>query len=182
MNYNFYGYSGDTPWNCEIYDEKTWPKGYLYMHFCQEPHPEYAKTGVILSYMQMKDVERWKGTHVGRRGEDYEAFKAEKAQRLLDAVERQVPGLRSCIKRMYTSTPLTYLDYTGTEAGSMYGIAKDIRMGAACRVPHRTKIPNVLQTGQNINSHGMLGVLVGTIVTCSELLSAETIYRQIMEL
>ena len=118
----------------------------------------------------------------GRRGEDYEAFKAEKAQRLLDAVERQVPGLRSCIKRMYTSTPLTYLDYTGTEAGSMYGIAKDIRMGAACRVPHRTKIPNVLQTGQNINSHGMLGVLVGTIVTCSELLPAGTIYRQIMEL
>ena len=182
MNYNFYGYNGETPWNCEIYDEKTWPKGYLYMHFCQEPHPEYAKTGVILSYMQMKDVERWKGTHVGRRGEDYEAFKAEKAQRLLDTVEKHVPGLRSCIKRMYTSTPLTYLDYTGTEAGSMYGIAKDIRMGAACRVPHRTKIPNVLQTGQNINSHGMLGVLVGTIVTCSELLSAETIYRQIMEL
>ena len=62
----------------------------------------------------------------------------------------------------------------------MYGIAKDVRMGAACRVPHRTKIPNVFQTGQNINSHGMLGVLVGTIVTCSELLTAERIYRGIM--
>jgi all-trans-retinol 13,14-reductase len=27
----------------------------------------------------------------------------------------------------------------------------------------------VLQTGQNINSHGILGVLVGTIVTCTEI-------------
>lgn len=181
MNYNFYGYNGETPWNCEIYDESTWPKGYLYMHFCQEPHPQYAKTGVILSYMQMKDVERWKGTHVGKRGADYEAFKAAKANLLLDSVEKQVPGLRNCIKNVYTSTPLTYLDYTGTEGGSMYGIAKDVRMGAACRVPHKTKIPNVFQTGQNINSHGMLGVLVGTIVTCSEFLTAERIYQQIIE-
>ena len=29
--------------------------------------------------------------------------------------------------------------------------------------------------------HGMLGVLVGTIVTCSELLGTDTIYRQIFE-
>ena len=61
----------------------------------------------------------------------------------------------------------------------MYGIAKDVAKGAAYRVPHRTKVPNVLQTGQNINSHGMLGVLVGTIVTCSEFLPAKTIYEQI---
>ena len=62
----------------------------------------------------------------------------------------------------------------------MYGVARDINLGAACRVPHRTKIPNLLQTGQNINSHGILGVVVGTIVTCSELLTSEKIYQQIM--
>ena len=63
----------------------------------------------------------------------------------------------------------------------MYGNAKDINLGSACRVPQRTKVPNVYFTGQNINSHGMLGVLVGAIVTCSELLSAKTIYEQIKE-
>lgn len=61
----------------------------------------------------------------------------------------------------------------------MYGVAKDVNCGIANRVPHKTRIPNVLQTGQNINSHGMLGVIVGSIVTCSELLTAEHIYRQI---
>ena len=63
----------------------------------------------------------------------------------------------------------------------MYGIAKDVTQGTACRVPHRTKIPNLFQTGQNINSHGMLGVIVGSIVTCSEFISAERIYKQILE-
>lgn len=179
MNYNFYAYNQDTPWNCENYTEADWPKGFLYMHFCQEEHPQYATTGVILSYMRMDDVEKWQGTKVGRRGDDYEQFKHRKAERLLDELERFFPGLRENIEEYYTSTPLTYLDYTGTEGGSMYGIAKDVAKGAAYRVPHRTKVPNVLQTGQNINSHGMLGVLVGTIVTCSEFLPAKTIYEQI---
>ena len=169
LNSNFYGYLQDSPWGCEHYDDASWPKGYLYMHLCYEPQPQFAKTGVILSYMQMADVERWKGTSVGRRGEDYEAFKHEKAERLLAALEQEFPGLRNNIADYYTSTPLTYLDYTGTEGGSMYGIAKDVSLGAACRVPHRTRVPNVLQTGQNINSHGILGVLVGTIVTCTEI-------------
>ena len=180
QNYNFYGYNYGTPWNCEQYDADSWPKGYLYMHFCDDANQLFAKTGVVLSYMQMKDVEQWVGTKVGHRGSNYEAFKRQKAELLLESVEKQFPGLRSHIKHYYTSTPLTYQDYTGTEGGSMYGVARDINLGAACRVPHRTKIPNLLQTGQNINSHGILGVVVGTIVTCSELLTSEKIYQQIM--
>ena len=181
MNYNLYGYNGNTPWGCEDYNDSTWPKGYLYMHFCQENNPKYATTGAVLSYMHIDDLEKWKDTTVGNRGSEYESFKKKKAEILLDSLEKQIPGLKDSIKYYYTSTPLTYRDYTGTEEGSMYGVSKDVNSSAACRVPHRTRIPNVYQTGQNINSHGMLGVLVGTIVTCSELISAEAIYRQIID-
>lgn len=181
MNSNFYSYQTSSPWGCENYDETTWPKGYLYMHFCQQPQPSFAESGVILSYMSIDEVSQWAGTSIGQRGDDYEQFKKRKAEKLLDEVEKDFPGLRNSIKHYYTSTPLTYRDYTGTEAGSMYGIIKDINRGAAYRVSHRTKIPNLFLTGQNINSHGALGVLVGTIVTCSELLTAERIYKQIIE-
>lgn len=132
----------------------------------------FARIGVILSYMQWSDVERWADTTVGRRGQDYEDFKRRKAEKLIASLDKHLPGTAQAIEHYYTSTPLTYRDYTGTEDGGMYGIAKDIALGPAARVPHRTKIPNLLQTGQNINSHGMQGVLVGTMVTCSELLPA----------
>ena len=181
LNSNFYSFNSTSPWNCENYSEAEWPKGYLYMHMCHESNPTYASSGVILSYMNMEDVEEWSNTTIGNRGEEYEAFKDKKAHTLLTSVEKDFPGLMDSIESVYTSTPLTYRDYTGTEAGSMYGVAKDITSGAACRVPHKTKVPNLLLTGQNINSHGMLGVLVGSIVTCSELLTAETIYQQIIE-
>lgn len=181
MNYNYYGYDTPTPWGCEDYTDDTWPKGFLYMHMAHEAHPRFARSGVILSYMHIEEVARWKGTTVGHRGQDYLDFKARKAERLIAALERHFPELRGNIAGYDTSTPLTYLDYTGTADGSMYGIAKDVNLGAGCRVSHKTKIPNLLLTGQNINSHGMLGVLVGTIVTCSELLTAKKIYSQIKQ-
>lgn len=181
LNSNFYSYDGDSPWGCESYTPEQWPKGYLYMHFCAEDGASHATGGVILSYMASSDTAPWADTRVGRRGTDYEAFKRDRADKLIARVERDFPGLRDGIDSVYTATPLTYRDYTGTEGGSMYGVAKDISLGAACRVPHRTKVPNLLLTGQNINSHGMLGVLVGSIVTCSELLTSEKIYQQITE-
>lgn len=178
MNHNYFGYQYDTPWDCEHYTEQTWPKGFLYMHFCPDDSLlPYASTGVVLSYMQMEDVERWKGTSVGQRGKEYEELKKRKAEKLLAVLEQHFPGFQDSIEDYYTSTPLTYLDYTGTERGSMYGNAKDITLGPACRVPHRTKVPNLFLTGQNINSHGMLGVLVGSIVASSELMKKDIDFK-----
>lgn len=181
MNYNFFGYNQDTPWGCEHYDASSWPKGYLYMHICESSAQQFARAGVILSYMHIKELKQWENTVTGRRGQDYEDFVSHRARLLIDSLDRQFSGIRNCIERFYVSSPLTYRDYTGTEGGSMYGIAKDISLGAAGRVPSRTRIPNVFMTGQNVNSHGMLGALVGTMVTCSELLGPKYIYEQIVE-
>jgi len=170
MNTNYFGYSSNTPWDCEHYNEDEWPKGFLYMHGAG------GGTAEILSYMKIDDVYKWVGTSIGHRGEDYEEFKRRHAERLIAEVEKHKPGFAQAIDCYWTSTPLTYIDYTGTEGGSMYGVAKDITLGAAGRVPYRTKIPNLLLAGQNVNSHGMMGVIVGTIVTCSELIKDKDIY------
>lgn len=181
MNNNFYGYRQNTVWGCEDYDVDTWPKGYLYMHMCNKQNQQYADTGVILSYMKMADVLPWENTRTGHRGLDYEEFKQERAEKLITAVSADFPDLRDKIEAFYTSTPLTYRDYVGAPGGTMYGIAKDVTTGSASRIPHKTKIPNLFLAGQNINSHGMLGVLVGTIVTCSEFIGMKKIFDQIRE-
>lgn len=179
MNSNFYGYRADHPWGCEDYDEESWPKGYLYMHFCPSEQssnasptekPAFAQSGVVLSYMHAKELERWSDTRIGRRGADYETWKKAKAEKILDLMEKEFPAIRSQIESYYTASPLTYRDYTSTPDGSMYGILKDVSAGPAYRIPYRTRIPNLLLVGQNINSHGILGVLVGTMITCGNLL------------
>jgi phytoene dehydrogenase-like protein len=182
MNTNYYAYSGNTVWNGEHYAPQEWPKSFLYMHMCHKANAQWAQSGVVLAYMNMEEVAQWKGTGIGRRGADYEAFKKQRAERLLAEVEKHQPGFIQSIEHYYTSTPLTYLDYTGTEDGSMYGVAKDIHLGPSGRVPYVTRIPNLYLAGQNVNSHGMLGVIVGTIVTCSELVPASKILKQIDDL
>lgn len=181
MNTNYFGYRSQTPWECEKYTGENWPKGFLYMHMCHEADAEWAESGVVISYMNMNDVAKWRGTKVARRGSEYEAFKIKHAEKLIEEVDKFKPGFADAIECYFTSTPLTYQDYTGTEKGSLYGVARDITLGAAGRVPYRTKVPNLLLAGQNVNSHGFLGVIVGSIVTCSELVDPKQIYNQINE-
>lgn len=179
MNTNHFVYKGDSPWGCEDYTEEQWPRSYLYMHMCSEQNAVQARSGVVMAYMKFEDVERWRGTGIGHRGSDYEEFKRVHAERLMVAVEKEHPGFRDTVDSYWTSTPLTYLDYTGTEGGSMYGIAKNVNAGPAGRVAYKTRIPNLLLAGQNVNSHGIQGVIVGTLVTCAELVPADRIYSQI---
>ena len=181
MNHNYFAYDTDTPWGCEQYDEDSWPKGYLYMHVCDRAGQEFARSGILLTYMRMDELSAWQDTVPGRRGADYEAFVDGRARKLIAALDRRFPGIREDIECFYVSSPLTYRDYTGTQDGSIYGVAKDITLGSAGRVPHKTRIPNVFMTGQNVNSHGMLGVIVGTMMTCGEFLTPKYIYEQILE-
>lgn len=186
MNSNFFSYRANHPWNCENYTSEDWPKGYLYMHLCDKQETntvqKFARSGVVLTYQHASDLATWKDTTIGHRGADYEAYKKQLAERLLDQLERDFPHVRESIDCYYTATALTYRDYTSSTDGSMYGVMKDVAKGPDYRVSYKTKVPNLLLVGQNVNSHGILGVLVGTIMACSSLIGgaelANDIYKR----
>ncbi|MDR0687135.1 MAG: NAD(P)/FAD-dependent oxidoreductase [Prevotellaceae bacterium] len=180
LNSNLYHYNEPNVWEGGGYDKNKWPGSFLYMHLCSSIDQQHADAAILMTYMNFDEVAQWEGTGIGRRGEDYEAFKVQKAERMLDELEKQMPGTRTNIERYYTSTPLTYRDYTGTEKGSMYGILRDCSEPAQTVVSQRTRIPNLLQTGQNINSHGILGVIIGAVITSGELLGINAILKQIV--
>ena len=179
LNHNEYVYSQPNVWGTENYTAETWPESLLYMHFCHEENPIFARSGVVLTYMSMDEVAEWISTSPSNRPESYLQFKEERTEKLLEQLEKHFPGIRSSVKYTYASTPLTYARYTGTQGGSMYGIAKDVHLGQARRVPIRTRIDGLLQTGQNVLMHGMFGVLIGSIVTCSEILPPQELFKDI---
>ena len=178
MNHNYYHYNGGEIWNGEKYTEEDWPRGYLYMHLCPTHSAKYAEAGEILTIMRYDEVAQWAGTKVEQRGEAYKALKQRKAEKVLAQLERDFPGTLKNVEAYCTSSPLTYLDYTGTKEGSMYGILRDVNTP---RILHRTKIPNLFLTGQNINAHGIMGVVIGALITCSEFLGRDFILKQIMK-
>ncbi|MDL2227609.1 NAD(P)/FAD-dependent oxidoreductase [Odoribacter sp. OttesenSCG-928-L07] len=179
LNYNFYYYDNDDVWAFNDYDVEAWPQSYLYMHQSVEENAKFAESAQVIAYMKWDEIKQWENTTVGKRGKEYEAFKVEKTKKMLDKLEESFPGIKEKIESVYTSSPLTYRDYTATKHGSMYGIIRDKNFPTQTLISQRTKLPNLFMTGQNINSHGILGVTIGAMITCSEFLGINEIIKDI---
>lgn len=179
MNYNYYNYDKYSVWDANDYDANTWSQSYLYMHQCHDINAVFAESAELIAYMRFADVKKWENTKVGRRGDDYKQFKLERAEILLNKLEESFPNIKSNIESYETSSPLTYRDYTATKDGSMYGIVRDKNFPTQTLISQRTKVPNLFMTGQNINSHGILGVTIGALITCAEFLGLNYIIKEI---
>ena len=179
LNYNFYHYNQDETWIAGKYDITKWPQAYVLMSTATSKSDTYAESASVLTYMQFDELEKWKNTKTGNRGEEYLQFKKDKSEILLRALERQFPGISSCVDAFYTSTPLTWRDYTGTRAGSAFGLLKDFNKPIESIILPRTKIPNLFLTGQNTNMHGILGVTISSVLTCGEILNLQYLIGKI---
>lgn len=182
LNHNIHYFSDDHVWTSQTSVNDRWPQNYLLYTPLHDPHDTFARTVTILTYMQFEEVRKWENTLKGKRGEDYLAFKAERTERLIRLVEKKFPGFSSCIAFTEASTPLTYRDYTGTPEGSLYGITKDCNNTLLTTVLPRTKIPKLYFTGQNISLHGALGVTIGALLTCGEILGLEYLMNKIRKI
>ncbi|MGC3948601.1 MAG: NAD(P)/FAD-dependent oxidoreductase [Chryseolinea sp.] len=184
MNTNLYVLEQNDAWCGMNYTDENWPQSYAIFYSATSRQMEFAEGITIMAYMRFDEVKEWTETFntvdfESTRGEAYNAFKERKAQQLFDAVERKIPGFKQAIKSYTTATPLTARDYIGTDDGSIYGVARDYREPLRSKISPRTKIPNLLLTGQNVNMHGVLGVTLSAVVTCAQLLGLDALIEKI---
>jgi phytoene dehydrogenase-like protein len=185
---NYYFHKEGEVWNGPKYKPEEWPLIYgvfmpVYSHSSSE-EPGFAKAVSLLTYMRYEEVAQWADTFntvssEDDRGSGYEAFKKERAEKLINLVSEKFPALRSAIDHYYTATPLSYRDYMGTADGTMYGIVKDYRDPLKTMVSPRTKLPNFYFTGQNLNMHGILGAAMSAISTCNSIFGSEELTDRI---
>lgn len=178
LNYNYYYFNSLTIWNTK-YNPTNWPEFFILFVPASSHDQQYADHAILFTYMDFREVKRWEKTTIEHRGIDYLDFKEYKAQKLIETAEKAIPGFKSKICNYYTTTPLTYRDYTGTSHGSIYGVLRECVTPEKSFLLPRTRIPNLFFTGQNINSHGILGVTISSILTCSEILGFENLITKI---
>lgn len=183
-NRNYYYFNQEDVWQTGTHTAESWPS--MYALFEEVPHNEngYTEGISIMTYMRFDEVEQWKDSfhttlNENMRDEAYQQFKKEKAEKLLDVVALKFPNIRACIQSCYTSTPLSYRDYMGTTDGSMYGVVKDYKEPLKSMISVKTKVPNLLLTGQSINLHGVLGVTECALLTCMSILGKEYLLNKI---
>ena len=178
LNQNLYLHGDNDVW----YDKKV-NMGYttncMISTQASSRNSDYADVISILTPMYIDELSAWQNTLPEQRGEDYKTFKLEKARQLLQFINSHGIDFTDHIESMYTTTPLSYRDFTGTCDGSAYGIIKDYKCPQIGFVSTRTKLGNLFLTGQNLNVHGALGVTLTSIITCGELLGHEYLAKRI---
>jgi all-trans-retinol 13,14-reductase len=187
INRNYYHFkSADDVWSAHDYDENTWPKHYMASMNATHKSEDFADGMTFLTYMKYSDVAHWGNTfnttaEKSDRGETYEEFKNRKAAIFLNEIEKKFPGICDCIHSMHTSTPLSYRDYIGSHHGSMYGYVRDSNDPMRTFVPIKTKLDNLYLVGQSVSVHGVLGVTIGAVAACCEIVGKEYLVNKINE-
>ncbi len=140
---------------------------------------EGPRVVLTLALMEWSEVEPFADTYTGNRGPEYSRFKAAQSKQLLATVEAAVPELAGTLEQVEVSTPLSNRDYTATPNGAVYGMAHSIDQWGKYALHPRTRIDNLLLTGQSVLMPGVLGVTVGACVTCAFLLGFDTVFKKV---
>jgi len=174
FNWNQYIYKQANVW--DYYKEEGPVSGILIS--CRVPEEgDDARIIDILTPLPWDKIQQWENSTIGHRGDDYKALKERLADECTLLAEQFIPGLRNMVEARYSSTPLTYRDYTLTPNGSAYGVRKDYHNPMMTLLSAKTPIPNLLLTGQSLTLHGLLGVTMTSLFTVAEIIGKEEAWK-----
>ena len=108
---------------------------------------------------------KWQGTTWGKRGEDYEAFKAQLGERLMQHLYDKLPQLQGRVDYYEVSTPLSTNWFAGYQHGELYGLAHTAERLQQKWLGPRTRIPGLWLTGQDVLTCGVTGAMMAGMLT-----------------
>ena len=145
----------------------------VYISFPASKDPEWESrypgraTVDIITLAPYEWFEEWEGTKWKRRGAEYDTFKENLAQRLLEVLYKYEPQLRGKVDHYELSTPLSTKDFVNYENGELYGIDHDPNRFEQTFLRAHTPLKNLYMTGQDIVTAGIGGALMAGLVTIS---------------
>ncbi|MGH8557228.1 MAG: phytoene desaturase family protein [Methylococcales bacterium] len=124
-----------------------------------------AHTAELITFVDRASFMKWSNRRWGHRGEDYTQIKHKIGKALLDFVDLRFPGFAELVDYCEVSTPLSTASFTGHRDGCIYGLPGVPEKLAAGWLGTRTPLKNLYLTGSDTAGHGVVGALMGGILT-----------------
>ena len=105
-----------------------------------------------------------------QRSSEYIVFKERLTQKIINSLEKVVPGISNNIVHKDLGTPLTNVNYVNTTKGSVYGTEKSFKQIGPFAYKSETEIENLYLCGASILSHGVAGASYSGVETASKIL------------
>ena len=175
------GFQGENYWLFDSFDHDEMyagrselldgrpPMAYLSFPSLKDPHAQ-RHTAEIIAPLSYRSLEAHRDEPWRRRSAEYDAAKNRMTQALLDLVERHHPGFRDLVEYSELATPLTFEHFTAAPSGAIYGYPGTPAKYTTAWLGPRTPIKNLYLTGTDAALLGIMGAVMGGVVTASCLL------------
>ena len=155
--------------------DKNAPFPVVYISFPSAKDPDYlnrhpgTSTIEIVAPAPFEWFAKWSGTTWGKRGEDYDAFKAQLGERLMAHLYDKLPQVRDKVDYFEVSTPLSTNWFGGYDQGELYGLAHTSERMQQEWLRPQTKIPGLWLTGQDTLTCGVTGAMMAGLLTTTSM-------------
>ena len=131
----------------------------------QRRHPGRSTIEIVIGPCDFEQYRQWADKIWGKRGDDYEALKADLSERMLAALYKQLPHLQGKIDYSEVSTPLSTNHFCRYKQGEAYGLAHTKARFEQEWLTPKTRVKGLYLTGQDLISCGVVGALMAGMVT-----------------
>lgn len=148
-------------------------------------------SGLFISCSSLKDPSSYDGRHhtvevvtfidydafttaINNEGKDsaaYKSFKERLCKKLLNTMEKVVPGIKENMVTIEMGTPLTNEHYLRATKGNVYGTEKGFFQTGPFSFTAKTEIENLYLCGASIMAHGVAGAAYSGVKTAAIILN-----------
>ena len=143
----------------------------VYISFPSAKDPDYTRrhpgtaTIEIVAPAPFEWFKPWQGTTWGQRGDDYEEFKAQLGDRLMQHLYDRLPQLKGKVDYFEVSTPLSTDHFCAYQQGELYGLDHDATRLKQTWLGPRTRFKGLWLTGQDVLTCGVTGAMMAGLLT-----------------
>ena len=177
------GYDHDLNTKLYMKDEmEDFPVTYLSFASSKDPnwdleHPGTATLEAIVP-TSFNNFAKWDKTDWKKRGKEYNEYKKEFSNRIIEKIYKHNPNLKDKISYHELSSPLSTRDMAHYQFGELYGADHTPSRFRQKWLKPKTPVKNLYMTGQDITTVGLPSALMSGVLTCSVLLK-KNIFKNI---
>ena len=116
------------------------------------------------AFNQFKDEEK-------EHSKEYLQFKEHVTRKMINSLEKVIPGISSKIVQKELGTPMTNEYFIDTTNGCVYGTEKSIKQIGPFSFKAKSEIENLYLCGASILSHGVTGATYSGVQTAAQILN-----------
>ena len=126
----------------------------------------------VVTFIDYKTFEKFNGEG-GNKSPEYLAMKKRLCEKMLNSLEKILPGVRGKVVQLELGTPITNEFYINSTRGNAYGTEKILRQSGPFAFKAKTEIENLYLCGASILAHGVAGAANSGVKTASIILKCK---------